>query len=405
MRDTLPAPSREPRRGGRARPLAAALLVACLLTPPPARAAAEKPKETAAERLRRLREQLRNRHVEPATTPAVTPPATPPATREVPVPTATPAATAPGPGAGRGAEELDAEDLAGLNADAQSEDRMDLEVIRQGGFAPLAGQEAVALTYDVPRPEPAEYLLEIQAMLLVPGRKEPLPHRRIYTIMADQLGKDPEGRLEWEYRIVDARQSNVVMQDKGVREVLVRDEEEIGSMVPLLTDARGVEVGDTSLSPASKVLEWLRLSLPAAPRKRGFGWRNRQPRRLGSEIEYYDGLYLLHRTVTLDGGRRLAVVRGRFRSSGIEQEGKDEETRFGRSQKNGQDRVLFDLDGGRVLYREFRLQGAYLKKSPQGSQAFQARIKGLLLEKSLLEGLQGTQRIDRLNAASAVFGG
>jgi hypothetical protein len=260
------------------------------------------------------------------------------------------------------------------------------------------------MTYGVADPEPSEYLLEIQAMLAIPGRSDPVPHRRVYTIVADPLGEDDKGHLEWEYRIVDARQSNLVMQDKGMREILVQDKEETGSLVPVVTDHRGMETAAASLSSASKVLEWLRLPLPTQPRKVGFGWRTLQPRRLGSQQEFHDAIYLLHRMVKV-GERPVAVIRGRFRSAGASQEGHDKETRLARTQKIGQDRVLFDVAGGRVLYREFRLQGSYLKKSPQGTQAFQARIKGLLLEKGLLEGLDGTARIDRLNAASAVFGG
>lgn len=296
-------------------------------------------------------------------------------------------------------QNLSEEDRQALQGAATAEGAMDLELVKKGGLTPFVPEGPVSLAYRTTDQGPAEYLLEIQASMRIPGRKAAVPHRRIYTVRTDVVTGDDPGTLDWEFKILDARESRFQQDKDGkLTEVLVINEREKGAITPLITDLLGQQDKDAGLLTDDRALEWLRLVLPERPRKQGFGWRVLLPSELGSRREFSDGLYLLHRMARLPSGQEVAAVRGRFRSRGMEQS----KAQF---QRLGQDRVLFDVTRGRVLYREFRMEGSYLRKTEKGKQAFQARIKGLLMEKSLLEGLTDKQRIDRLNAANAVFGG
>jgi hypothetical protein len=294
--------------------------------------------------------------------------------------------------------ELSAKDRSFLVGAATKEGIMDLELVQKGGLEPFDPPGPVALRYLPTGKDSCEYLLEIQASVRVPGKKAAVPDRKIFTVRAtiQESGSDS---LRWEFKILDARKTMMSKGEGGrLSEFLVPDEEMIGAIVPLVTDLQGRQDRNAGLLSDDRALEWLRILLPTRPRKVGFGWRTLLPQELGSRREKSDGLYLLHRLVRLPGGQEVAVLRGRFRSRG----GDQGNSRF---QKQGQDRVLFDLARGRVLYREFRMQGVSLRSGKKGRQTFQARIKGLLMEKSLLKGLKGQQKIDRLNAANAVFGG
>lgn len=296
-------------------------------------------------------------------------------------------------------QELAEEDRASMQGAADAEGVMDLELVRKGGLEPFDPEAPVQLKYLPTSKESAEYLLEIQASMRVPGRQAAVPHRRLYTIKVDVVEGDGPETLDWEFRIVDARESQLQGGEDGTyKEVLVRNEEEIGAIVPLVTSILGAKTRAGGILTEDKALDWVRLELPVRPRKLGFGWRTLVPEEVGSRRELSDGIYLLHRMLRLPGGGEVAAIRGRFRSRGQEQATASFQTL-------GQDRVLFDVTRGRVLYREFRMEGSYLRKTKEGQATYQARIKGLLMEKSLLQGLDGQKRVDRLNAANAVFGG
>jgi hypothetical protein len=296
-------------------------------------------------------------------------------------------------------QELDEGDRASLQGAATAEGVMDLEMVRKGGLEPFVPEGPVAMRYHTTPNGASEYLLEIQASMRIPGQKKAVPHRRLYTVRVDIVEGDRPDTLDWEFKILDARETQLSATKEGkLEEVLVPNSSEIGAIIPLVTDLLGGQDKKAGLLSDDRALEWLRLDLPVRARKLGFGWRVLLPEELGSRKEFSDGLYLLHRMVRLPGGGEVAAVRGRFRSRGMEQSTASFQTM-------GQDRVLFDVTHGRVLYREFRMEGSYVRNTKEGRKAFQARIKGLLMEKSLLQGLDGQQRIDRLNAANAVFGG
>lgn len=271
----------------------------------------------------------------------------------------------------------------------------DAELLSKGGFRLVSDDEPRTLAYPA-EPDEAEYVLEVQSQLKIPGAKAPVPHRRLLVVKASRT-VGPEGRLAWTFHVEAARESKVVSEDGKPQLVLDSDEDLQGAVVPLDTDLQGVPSRTDQTVTQARYVDWLRLLLPSRPKRPGYGWRTLSPRSLGGRLEALGGIYLYHRRVELGEGREVAVIRGRFQGRGLQQ---------GESQfmSLGQDRVLFDLDRGRVLYREFRMEGSYLRNTPQGPQPYQARIKGLVMERSLLEGLSAEDRKARLNAATALFG-
>lgn len=318
-----------------------------------------------------------------------------------PPPEAPPAEAAPSeepedvsPGQEIASEDLDEAERAAMKSIA-AKVVDDAELLAKGGFRLRKSTEPVPLVYPTGADE-AEFILEVQSQIAMPGSKVPVPVRRLMVIQATRKPQ-AEGRLEWAYHVVQAKTSKLVTEGGKTQLVLVDDESLAGAFVPLDTDTRGVPSRKDQTVTQSRYIEWLRMLLPSRPKRPGYGWRTLSPRSLGSRKEAVGGVYLLHRLVDLGGKRDVAVIRGRFQGRGAE---------MGESQFRsvGQDRVLFDLDRGQVLYREFRMEGSYLRNTPQGPQPYQARIKGLVMEKSLLEGLSVEDRKARLNAATALFG-
>lgn len=298
------------------------------------------------------------------------------------------------PGQEVASDDLDEEARSSMkNAAARVVD--DSKMLAEGGFKVVGGDEAVDLAYPEIDGE-SEYILEVQSQLKIPGSKVPVPHRRLLVVKSSRV-KRPDGRLGWTFHVKQARESKVVSEGGQTKLVLVSDEDLEGAVIPLDTDLNGVPSRTDQTFTQARFIEWLRLLFPNRPKRPGYGWRTLSPRSLGSRREAMGGIYLFHRLVELGNSKRIAVIRGRFQGKGAQMG----ESKF---MSMGQDRVLFDLDQGRVLYREFRMEGSYLRNTPQGPQPYQARIKGLVMERSLLEGLSVEGRTARLNAATALFG-
>lgn len=274
---------------------------------------------------------------------------------------------------------------------------LNADVAKAGGFTVPDTQHAMDLSYGSPVVGESEYSLEIQSMLRLPGAAAPVPHKRLLIVKGTRTLKGDT--VEFSYKVVKAMRSRLVKKDGKLTEVMTRDPDAEGALSIAQTDKWGYPK-DAATASKDRVLEWLRLRLPRSPKEPGDGWKTMVPFEVGSRKEASLGLYMVERRATDQdhGGRDVAVIEGAFQAGGQE----TGETRF---KTKGLDRVLFDVRKQKVLYREFRMEGVYLRNTPQGPKPYQARIKGLLMEKGLLEKHGGPARVSRLNAAHALFGG
>lgn len=292
-------------------------------------------------------------------------------------------------------EDLDENDQAMLEASARSS-VFDQVTVLKGGFEILEDKDQVRFEYDKARRDPEEYVVELQAKIRVPGAPAPMPHRRIYNFLVQRTSERPRREADFEYKVLSALESRLIDKDGEPTEVLVPEKESLGAIIPMRLSNKGEVVLGSGSPTLDRITDWMRLRLPKKDRGVGQGWRTSAPSEVGSQLRHTAAAYQVMRLVRLDKSR-IAVIQGIFREIG----GELETSRF---QSLGQDRLLFDLDAGRVIYREFRMEGQDVRRVGKADVPFQARIKGLVMEKSLFDDLDGRTKVDRLNACAALFG-
>lgn len=269
--------------------------------------------------------------------------------------------------------------------------RFDEAKARAAGFALVADPGKVAFTFDVPERRTTEHLLEIQALLIKPGEEEsPTRHQRLYQFLSVPDGTTPSGALRDQVKIQSALYSE---PSKDPKVVLLPRTELQGLEILVAYHPSGVEDQEVGLPTQDRALDWLRLPLAERKVEVGKGWVANLPVDVGDRREVTSALYGLRRVVRFQG-HDVAVLEGRFRSRMQERD----DLRRG---SLGQDRVLFDLDDGVVLYREFRTEAEMAARGSDAIHRVRARIKGIVFERALFAGTK--DRAGRLAAASDLF--
>ncbi len=270
---------------------------------------------------------------------------------------------------------------------------LDLAALAKAGFEIVDTEDPVKLTYAVAKPRRAEYVEEIQALIAVPGAARPVPHHRLYQIVCQPLPQETRGILRAEYTVVAARHSKLQSEGKMVLE-RVTDEE--GLVIPVAFGPDGTEDATLGLPAQDRLLDWLRVNLPDHPVKVGRAWTASVPVDMGDRREVHQAVYLLRRLVR-SGGKTLAVISGRFQHKAVEKRG-------AQLASLGQERIVFDVTDGALLFREFRLEGLFASRGPGGKMArYQARLKGLVYEAGLFSKTQAS-RLERMQDVLGLFG-